>query len=80
VKGDSSVRVFEFDGSSLQPIVNTTTADAARGVALAPKQINDLMGCEVLQVILSITWIDSLNALFLFPVISSDCDLGIQIM
>jgi coronin-7 len=57
-KGDTSVRVFEFQFSDssdgiLHPVCNVPLGDMAttKGAAVMPKQTNDLMGCEVLRVL-----------------------------
>ena len=57
-KGDSSVRVYEFESTEsadavLHPICNTPLGDTAstKGAAMLPKQVNNLMGCEVLRLL-----------------------------
>lgn len=57
-KGDTSIRIFEFQISDsvegiLHPICNVPLGDMAttKGGAVMPKQCNDVMGCEVLRVL-----------------------------
>lgn len=60
-KGDTSLRMYEVefgaskDNLTVHPISNNTVAqgssDATRGACLLPKQLNDLMACEVMRVL-----------------------------
>jgi WD40 repeat protein len=59
-KGDSSVRIYEFDSSDtapeIHPISTTSLGSAGetattRGACLMPKQVNDVMNCEVLRML-----------------------------
>lgn len=60
-KGDTSLRLYEaeFSGSmdsvTVHAVSNNTvamgSADATRGACLLPKQLNDMMSCEVMRVL-----------------------------
>ncbi len=52
-KGDTSTRLYEFDGSSgsIHAISNTPLGEVIKGASLLPKQANDFMSCEVLRVL-----------------------------
>jgi coronin-7 len=59
-KGDSSVRIYEFDPSDtapeIHPISTASLGSAGenlttRGACLMPKQVNDVMNCEILRML-----------------------------
>ena len=52
-KGDTSSRLYEFDGTSgsIHAISNTPLGEVIKGASLLPKQANDLMSCEILRLL-----------------------------
>mmetsp|Transcript_818 Transcript_818/g.1377 ORF Transcript_818/g.1377 Transcript_818/m.1377 type:complete len:923 (-) Transcript_818:153-2921(-) len=56
-KGDTTVRVYDFDSTKsgeLIPVCNSQISDGltpTRGMAVFPKQVNDLWGCEILRML-----------------------------
>ena len=52
-KGDTSARLFEFDGTSgsIHAISSTPLGEVTKGASLLPKQANNFMSCEVLRLL-----------------------------
>ena len=52
-KGDTSTRLYEFEGvsGSIHAVSNTPLGEVIKGASLLPKQANDIMSCEVLRLL-----------------------------